>query len=232
MKVIAIDDEPLALQVLEAHCAQHEDIELVKTFTQPLQGLRYAQNFPVDLILLDIQMPSMSGLSLAKSIRPDIMVIFTTAFSNYAVTSYDLNAMDYLVKPISPERFAQAINKAKEWLNLRSQAPEQVVNEIYIRADLSLNKVLLDDILYIEGLADYVKIHLVNKRPIVSRITMKEMLDKLPESRFIRVHRSFIVPIENIKSVRNRCINLNGKEIPIGNTYYKDFMSKFNLSND
>ncbi len=228
LKVIAVDDEPLALQVIEALCAQQEGIELVKTFTQPMQALRYAQNFPVDLILLDVQMPSMNGISLSKSLREEIMVVFTTAFSDYAVKSYEVNALDYLVKPISPDRFAQAIKKAIEFSNLRNRSVDKSLTEIYIRADLSLNKVLLDEIVFVEGLADYVKIHIKNKRPIVSRMTMKEIVEKLPENRFIRIHRSFVVPLDSIQAIRNRNVKINDKELPIGNTYYKDFISKFN----
>ncbi len=226
IKAIAVDDEPPALKVIENFCAKVDSIELVKTFNKPTEALAHLKKFPVDLIFLDIQMPSMTGLEFHKAIEQNTMVIFTTAYSEYAVEGFNLQAIDYLLKPYTLERFQQAVDKAKEFYNYQHQK-ENTQNYLFIRADYSLVKVNIADILYIEGLDDYLKIHLPGKKPLVARMTMKAIIEKLPGNEFIRVHRSFIVPLSKIESIRNKTIQLSGQEIPIGTSYEEEFFKLF-----
>jgi DNA-binding LytR/AlgR family response regulator len=224
---IAIDDEPLALKVIDSHCEKTDFINLQRTFTHPTEALHYLHKYPVDLIFVDIQMPSMNGITLVKAIRQNTMIIFTTAFSEYAVVSYELNAIDYLLKPINFKRFSQAVNKANEYFNYTNKRNHSEDNHIFIRADYSLVKIPIADILYIEGLADYVKIFIKDRQTVVARMTMNDMVDKLPEKDFIRVHRSYIVSFKRIESVRSNSITIPEKDIPIGKTYIKDFNSRY-----
>ena len=226
IQAIAIDDEPPALKIIENFCQQVDFISLQKSFTNPAEALKYLHKFPVSLVFLDIQMPSVSGIELARSIRQDTMVIFTTAFSEYAVEGFNLNAVDYLLKPFTFERFMQAANKARE-LYKQNHIPDLEEKYLFIRADYSLVKINLKDIEYIEGLDDYLKIHLHQQKTIVARMTMKAMTEKLPEKDFVRVHRSFIVPFKRIQSVRNKTIYLDGMEIPVGSSYEENFFRLF-----
>ncbi|HWB65107.1 MAG TPA: LytTR family DNA-binding domain-containing protein, partial [Chitinophagales bacterium] len=212
IKAIAIDDEPLALKVIENFCGKVDFISLEKTFTRPSEAARYLQKFPIDLLFLDIRMPSVSGLEFYKTLRLNYMVIFTTAYTEYAVEGFNISALDYLVKPFTYERFLQAANKARDYYQFMHQAGKQQPY-LFIRADYALTKVLLSDILYIEGLDDYLKIHLTNRQPLVARMTMKSILEMLPSNEFLRVHRSFIVPVQGIGRVRNKTIYLGGVEI-------------------
>lgn len=227
INAIAIDDEPLALTVIKSLCDKCESINLQKTFTQPSEALKHLRKFPVDLIFCDIQMPAMTGINLVKSLQKNTMVIFTTAFSEYAVVSYELNAVDYLLKPINQKRFTQAITKAQEYfdyINKKDHSPEK---HIFIRADFSLVKIPLSDILYIEGLADYLKIYIKDRKTIVARMSMKEMMEKLNPRDFVRVHRSFILPFGKIEAVRGSTIFIGDQEFPIGRTYAEAFFNRY-----
>jgi DNA-binding LytR/AlgR family response regulator len=227
INAIAIDDEPLALKVIDSHCEKTDIINLQRKFTHPAEALKYIRKYPVDLLFVDIQMPSMNGISLVKAIQQNTMIIFTTAFSEYAVVSYELNAIDYLLKPINFKRFTQAVNKANEYYNYINKQNHSEDKYIFIRADYSLIKIPLADILYIEVLADYLKIFIKDRKTVVARMTMNDMSEKLPSNDFIRVHRSFILPFNRIVSVRSNSITLPEKEIPIGKTYIKDFNSRY-----
>jgi DNA-binding LytR/AlgR family response regulator len=227
IKAVAIDDEPPALQVIENFCSQIDFIVLEKVFHKPTEALKYIDNFPVDLLFLDVNMPSLSGIDLYKRVKQNTMVIFTTAYSEYAVEGFNLSAIDYLLKPFTFERFLQAVNKAQEYFNYQNQGPSETKEYLFIRADYSLHKIVIADILFIEGLDDYVKIHVENEKTLVARMTIKAMLGKLPPKEFIRVHRSYIVPFSRIENVRNKIISLAGKEIPIGSSYEKNFFNYF-----
>lgn len=228
IKAIAIDDESPALKVIENFCGKVDFVELLRTFNRPTDALQYLQDFAVDLLFLDINMPSITGIELYKSLKQNTMVIFTTAYSEYAVEGFNLSAVDYLLKPFTFERFVQGLNKANEYFTYQNQQTTEPQPYIFIKADYSIYKVAIADILFIEGLDDYLKIHLENTRPIVARITLKNMLEKLPSKEFIRVHRSYVVPFSRIKNVRNKIISLVGKEIPIGASYEAAFFGSFN----
>lgn len=229
MKAIAIDDEPLALKVLQSLCKNNDSVNLQAVFTKPSEALNYLKQFAVDLVFCDIQMPSITGINLVKSFPQSIIVIFTTAFSEYAAASYELNAIDYLLKPINQKRFNQAIDKAEEYFEYTRKKESSKYENIFIRADFSLVKIRLVDILYIEGLADYLKIHIRNRKTIVARMTMKEMMTKLPSTDFIRVHRSYILPFHRIDAVKGTTILIGEKRFPIGRTYADAFFSRYGV---
>jgi len=226
IKAIAIDDEAPALKVIENFCRQTEGIQLEGTFIRPGAAIEYVRQFPVDLLFLDIRMPSLTGIELYKTIGPETMAIFTTAHSEYAVEGFNLNAIDYLLKPFTLDRFRQAVNKAAGYSALRG-IKDNTHGQLLIRADYSLIRLRTTDILFVEAADDYLKIHLDNKPPITARMTMKNMVEMLPPGEFIRTHRSYIVAIRRIDNVRNKIISLSGKEIPIGNNYEEAFYQAF-----
>jgi DNA-binding LytR/AlgR family response regulator len=217
IKAIALDDEPLALELIEAFCKKFDFLQFEKGFTNTAAALQYLKKNPVQLLFLDIKMPAISGIDFYKSLPHKPMLIFTTSYSEYALESYDLNAVDYLLKPFTLSRFEKAIEKAKEIYNLVHHATvAEQSKHLMLKVDYGVVKVVLADILFIEGLDNYLKIHLQNQLPIVVRMTMKILLEKLNEKEFIRVHRSYIVPINRIESVKQRIITIDGEEIPVG----------------
>ncbi len=224
IKAIAIDDEPLALKVIEHFCASTDYLSLEKTFTKAGEAGRFLKKFPVDLIFLDIQMPGISGMDFYKTLSPAPLVIFTTAYSEYAVEGFNVNAIDYLLKPFSYERFQSATDKVVKELRNRQHTPEQ--NFLLIRADYKLHKIAFDDIILIEGLDDYIRIHLEGKPAITTRIPMKGMLEKLPANDFVRIHRSYIIPVKRIKTIYNKTVQIADFVIPVGDTY-KDELNRF-----
>lgn len=225
IEAIALDDEPLALEVLEGYCAEVDFLKLPKTFTQANEAKKYLSKYPVDLLFLDVRMPAISGIDFYKGLEQSTMVIFTTAHSKYALDGFNLNAVDFLLKPYSQERFMTAVNKANDfYTHLHNKT--QKSNHIFVRSEYSLMKIAVDEILYIEGLADYLKIHLRQGKPIIARMPMKSILEKLPQD-FIRVHRSFIVPISKIEGVRSKTITISGLQIPIGISYLEAFEKVF-----
>lgn len=219
IKAIALDDEPPSLDIIKSFCTLAHYIDLVKTFTGVNDALKYLNSFPVDLLFLDINMPSISGIDFKKQLDPSTMVIFTTAYSQFAVEGFNLNAVDYLLKPFTPERFLQAAEKAKAQYQFLHQNTLVKPEYIFVRVNYSLAKVKLADITLVEGLDDYVKLYVQGQKPLLSRMTMKAIMEKLPQSDFVRVHRSYIVPLAKIEAVRNKVIVVSGKEIPIGISY-------------
>jgi len=222
---IALDDEPPALEVLQSFCDQIEGIELKKTFTRSDEALKYLKKYPTDLLFLDINMPSISGIDFFKKVPHKISVIFTTAYSEYAVEGFTLNATDYLLKPFSFARFEQAVEKAKSQLVQDQKNTATDSQFLFIRADYSLIKIPVTEILFIEGLDDYLKIHIRNQKTVVARMTMKSILEKLPADAFFRVHRSFIVSLSKIDRVKSKIVYIGNEEIPISATYEAAFLT-------
>lgn len=219
INAIALDDEPLALTVLKAFCSRTEGINLEKVFTEPSEALKHLRKYPVDLLFLDVRMPTISGIDFYKTIAQDTMVIFTTAYSEYAVEGFDLSAVDYLLKPIKYERFVQAVKKAEEYHNFVHRKDSVEAQYLFLRIDYSLVKLAVSDIVYIEGLDNYMKIHVRNGKPLIVRMSMKAMLEKLSPQKFMRVHRSYIVSIADIVSLRNKQIQVGAESIPVGVNY-------------
>jgi len=222
---IAIDDEPLGLKIISHYCDQIDFITLEKTFTQQSEALKHLKKYPVDLIFLDIQMPNKNGVDFYKMLDNNPIVIFTTAHSQYAVEGFNVNATDYLLKPFSEERFLTAVQKARNEFEFRKN--QSIQTHLMIRADYKLNRIEFDDILLIEGLDDYIQIHLSDKSKTVARLSMKGILEKLPEKDFIRVHRSFIIPIKKVKAIVNKNIQIEDFVIPIGDTFKEEVLKFF-----
>jgi DNA-binding LytR/AlgR family response regulator len=232
MQAIALDDERPALDVIQAFCARIEAVDLQKTFTRTGEARLYLESYPVDLVFLDINMPQESGLVFAKSIPQHTLVVFTTAYSEFAADSYEVEAVDYLLKPFPFDRFSRAVQRAQvRWQTLRQSTADASAGleqpYLYFRADYGLVKVVIADILFIEGLDNYLKIHRRAEHPLVLRLTMKAMLEKLPATAFVRIHRSYIVALDRIESIRNKMIVIGDDELPIGSSYEKDFFNRF-----
>lgn len=231
IRALALDDEPPALQVIADFCNRAEGIELLQACTRPAEFLLLLQEQKPDLLFLDINMPAVNGLAFYKTLPYKVPVIFTTAYSEYAVESYEVSAVDYLMKPFSFSRFLQALEKVQ--LSLRQEKYELLSDTIEpqhltLRVEYSLVKVNFSDILYIEALDNYLKVHLRNQTRLITRMTIKSILEKLPEKQFFRVHRSFIVPLTQVEWVRNRVVMLaGGNSIPLGRNYEKEFLTHF-----
>lgn len=223
INTIIIDDEPLAVSLLESYVSKTPFLTLAGTYSSAVQAMQELPGKKIDLLFLDIQMPDLNGLEFSRMVDPHTRIVFTTAFNQYAIDGYRVNALDYLLKPISYTDFLQAANKALQWFE-RTQKPEEI-ESIFVKSDYKLVQIELKKIQYIEGLKDYIKIYTEeNPRPILSLMSMKAMEEMLPANRFIRVHRSFIVQPEKIKVIeRNRIVY--GKEyIPISDNYKQKFM--------
>ncbi len=224
---IALDDEPLALDVIKTFCDKVDFIDLKKTFTETGDALSYLETNKVDLLFLDINMPSISGIELFKKLDKSILVIFTTAYTEYAVEGFNLDAIDYLLKPFEFARFKKAVEKVKEYYHYLHKKESEAQQYLFVRVDYSLVKVALVDILYIEGLDNYFKIHFDNGKTLLVRMSLKSVTEKLPADEFIRVHRSFIVPLSKVKYLRNKTLNLGQTEIPIGTNYLENVRHLF-----
>jgi DNA-binding LytR/AlgR family response regulator len=217
---LIVDDEPLAGEVIESYIDQDPLLYLVQKCSNALEASEAIKNGQIDLIFLDIHMPEISGIDFIKSLENPPLVVFTTAHPDYAVDGFNLDAVDYLLKPVSADRFRKAVRKAQEMLSLRQSSRELPASDdyLFVKADQKLVKLRYEDIQYVEALADYVKIHTAEKR-IITLQTMKKMEEKLPKDKFIRVHRSFIVGIGKIKSISGNKIELGQQQIPIGKNY-------------
>jgi DNA-binding LytR/AlgR family response regulator len=221
---IAIDDEPLALELIKKYISKIYFLDLKGVFTDPFEARQVLDASKIDILFLDIQMPDINGIEFSKSLsEKNIAVIFTTAFSEYAVEGFNVDAIDYLLKPIEYDRFLKSVYKAKEYIEYLNH---QELNNgyLFVKSDYQMVKIILKDILYIEGLDDYIKIYLPNKS-VLTLMTLKTILQKLPANEFIRVHRSYIVPISKIDHVSRSKIRIAEREIPIGVSYSENFFS-------
>ncbi|MFD2918702.1 LytR/AlgR family response regulator transcription factor [Terrimonas rubra] len=224
---IAIDDEPPALLLLSQYIAQFNQLQLVHTFSDAISGSEYLRNNPVDLLFIDINMPDITGLDLVKSLEKKPMIVFTTAYKKFALEGFELDAIDYLLKPVSPERFAKAVNKAVEYHQFKNQTARLSYENLFVYSEYKMVKITAADIVYIESLEDYIRIHLKNDTRIMTLMTMKKVLDSLPPDKFSRIHRSYIVANEAVKTIHNRKATLsNEKELPISESYL-DFIDNW-----
>ncbi|MCW1734207.1 LytR/AlgR family response regulator transcription factor [Anaerorudis cellulosivorans] len=227
-----IDDEPLALDLLESYVQKTPFLKLTGKYSSALTAMHDLENQAVDVIFLDIQMPELDGLEFSQLINPQTRIIFTTAFSEYAVEGYKVNALDYLLKPISYADFLASAKKALNWFDMAKKAAQSEEKEkertgLFVKSEYKLVQVLFDDILYIEGLKDYIKIYVKNEtRPIITLMSLKNMEDTLPSDRFLRVHRSYIVQKNKIENINKNRITIAGHEISIGETYRQNLMDE------
>lgn len=229
MNCIALDDEPLALNVIRDFCYRLDFLNLVAACTNPVDAVQYFKEENIDLIFLDIHMPNISGLEFIRILDKRPMVIFTTAYSNYALEGFEINAVDYLLKPISFDRFLKAVNRANELHALKEHNTNPLSNDhhngnkfMMVKVEYSTVKINIDNILYIEGLKDYIKIY-SGGRPVLTKSTMKNIEEKLPSCAFMRVHKSYIVAIDKIDSIENNRILIGERRIPVGSQYKSEF---------
>lgn len=227
-----IDDEPLAIELLESYVEKTSFLKLTGSYSSAIQAMQDATTQSVDLVFLDIQMPEISGMEFAQFIKDDTRIIFTTAFSEYAVEGYRVDALDYLLKPITYTKFLEATKKALKWFEMKESALSkdsttsqgQEEKQMFVKADHKLIRILFKDILYIEGWKDYVKIHLNDRpHPILSLMSMKGLEQTLPSTKFIRIHRSFIIQKNKIDSISKNRVTIGNKELPIGESYKEEF---------
>ena len=231
IKCLIVDDEPLAIKILEKYIADLETLDLVASCRSATKALTYLENSTIDVIFLDIQMPQITGMAMAKSLQNPPKIIFTTAYRDFAVESYEVNAVDYLVKPISFERFFQAIQKLKATQNTESLSqvspPPTSAETLLIKADKKQFVIKLSDIQYIESIKDYVIVHTLQQN-LISYQTMQQVINALPATDFLRIHRSFIINLTHLKAFNNSYVFVADNEIPIGRTYKDEVYQKLN----
>lgn len=232
---IAIDDEPLALGLIVSHIKKTPFLELLADFDNPIDASDFLQNNKVELIFLDINMPDLTGVEFARTLNEDCKVIFTTAYEKYAIEGFQLHALDYLLKPISYEVFANSVKHAKQYFDLlgsgtMSKQIQADENYLFIKADYQIHRIEFTDILYFEGLKDYVKLYTESSsKPIVFHATMKSIEEKLPNDRFMRIHRSFIISLNKVKTIERDRILFRDIRIPISKQYkplFDEFIKK------
>nr|WP_321521437.1 LytTR family DNA-binding domain-containing protein [uncultured Macellibacteroides sp.] len=225
---IIVDDEPLALEVLSSFIARIPYLVLEGQYTDPFFAMEHLRKKKVDLLFVDIQMPDISGIELVKTLNNPPKIVFTTAYSSYAIEGFNLNAMDYLLKPIAFDRFLVAVNKVRDYMELSEAAlevhqPEEkdVPEYMFVKSNYKDIKINFNEVLYIEGSEDYIKIHTTTKK-VMTLLSMKGVMEKLPENQFIRIHRSFIVAIDKIESKSNERITIGKQSLPIGASYLNE----------
>ena len=231
---IAIDDDSSALRLIREYCAKIQFVNLAGTFSNPFEALQTINNNQVDLIFLDIVMPQITGPEFLKTLYNPPMVIFTTAFREYAAEGFESDAVDFLVKPVTFERFSKAVNKASQLIKMKT--PSEIQSEdspgvlhgfLMVKVEYTTIRVNLSDILYIEGLKDYVKIY-AEGRLILTKTTMKNIIEKLPTGSFFRVHKSYIISVDKIDMIENSRIVIGNQRIPIGESYRSSFFEMVN----
>lgn len=225
---IAIDDEPLALSKLEGFISKVQDLKLVRTFDNAIEAIGWLKENRTELIFLDIQMEQLTGIQFLEATGSDARIILTTAYDQYAIKGFELSVTDYLLKPYSFQRFLQAVNKVMEYMS-RKPENHEIISEnasyIFVKTEYRLERVDIDDILYVEGMKDYLRIFCKDKR-IMTLQSFAKLEEILPEKKFCRVHKSFIVSIDKIKSVERGVILIADQRIPVSNTYKESFFSK------
>ncbi|MGX5819550.1 LytR/AlgR family response regulator transcription factor [Chitinophaga lutea] len=221
MKCLALDDEPLALEIIADFAARAPFPMQMVTFENAAHALRYLQQEPVDLLFLDIKMPDITGIQFLKSLKHPPMVIFTTAYEEYAIDGFNLDVIDYLLKPIPLERFLKAVTKAEEYRQV-SQPKSMETDYIFVKTEYKIIKINLEDILYIEALKDYIKIYTHNQ-PVLTLKSLKAFESRLPKDKFMRVHRSYLVAMNKISSVERNTVMIANQSIPISEGYRDKF---------
>ena len=224
IRCIAIDDEPLALELLQDNISKVPFLQLVAACDNGIEVMKVLEKQQVDLVFLDIQMPGLTGLQLIESMRVKPMFILITAYEKYALQGFDLDVTDYLVKPVPLDRFLKACNKARELFQLKQASTQQISPDVpgyfFVNVEYSQVKITTADVMYVEGLKDYVKIHLKGiSNPVVTRIPMKTIEEILPPGQFLRIHKSFIAAIAFITSVRKTSVFIHQVELPVGDMY-------------
>ncbi len=233
ISAIAIDDEPLALQLVTGYIEKTPWLVLAGSFDNPVDAMDFVEDHNVDLVFVDIQMPDLSGIEFTRSVKGSPKVIFTTAYDKYAIEGFKLDIVDYLLKPFSYEEFLKAVNRARRLIRLEKGSPDKIESSnefLFLKSEYKIKRIDFNDILYIEGLKDYVKVYLADlARPVMSLTTLKLLESKLPASKFMRVHRSFIVNLERVDTIERGRIIFGKTYIPVGELYkekFQDFLDR------
>lgn len=217
---IAVDDEPLALDLLADNISKVPYLNLVAKCSDAFEATKILQQQQIDLIFIDIQMPGMTGLQFIESLVSKPMVILVTAYKQYALEGFDLHVVDYLLKPVSIERFIKACNKAQELHSLKNPSENTIPEYIFLNVGYSLQKIVLSDIIWIEGLRDYIQIHLKSTpKPVLVRMSIKAIEEQIPAQKFVRIHKSYIIAIDSVSAIRKNSVFIGEKELSIGDTY-------------
>ena len=225
LNCLIIDDEPLALQLLEDFVNKTPYLKLAGRFEEPLQALSVLESQKIDLLFLDIKMPDISGIDFYRSLANKPEVIFTTAYSEYAIDGFELKAMDYLVKPISFEKFITACNRVKDFIEIKNQK-DKAKEFFFINVSHKLHKIFYDDILYLEGYKDYTKVHLISSHnPLLILHNLKYFEDLLDKKQFIRIHRSYMVSLRKINTASRKSVTINNNSLPVSDNYRDSFFS-------
>lgn len=220
LRCIAIDDEPLALRLVSGYIEKFQQLELLQVFEDAISAAEYLRKNPVDLLFIDINMPDITGIDLVRSLEKKPIVIFVTAYKNFAFEGFELEAIDYLLKPVDFTRFSKAVEKAIDYHKYKSATITELPDEsIYVYSEYRMIKINLADIEYVESMEDYVKIHLTEGKVILTLMPLKKMLEKLPADKFQRIHRSYIVAVKKIRSIQNRKVQLPAIELPVSDSY-------------
>lgn len=232
IKALIVDDEPLAQNVIQQYAKKLPQLSIEGTCNDAICAHDVLQKKEIDLLFLDINMPKLSGIAFLRNLKSAPLVIFTTAYSEYALEGFELDAIDYLKKPFSFDRFCKAVFKAEELLQLKHTShlqtnTENLTDFLFIKSNKKTIKVKFNDIYYIEGLGDYIQIHLQNQK-IVTNLSMKKILNLLPERKFYRIHKSFIISLDKIDLVEGNMVQINKNKLPVGNSYRQDFMEFIN----
>jgi len=224
LKCVAIDDEPLALEIIKKYVSDYPSLKMVNTFEDAISGAEYLKKNQVDVLFVDINMPDITGVDLVRSLQEKPMIIFTTAYKKFAFEGFELEALDYLLKPINSNRFGAAVHKAIDYYQFKHTDHTAEDEHIYVHSEYRVIKIGIRDIEYIESMQDYIKIHLLSaEKPILTLMSLKSMIEKIPATQFIRIHRSFVVAKAQIRSIYNRKVKLRNIELPVG-TNYADFI--------
>lgn len=220
LRCIAIDDEPLALELIRQFVGRVPELQMVQTFDDAISGGEFLRNNTVDLLFIDINMPDITGIELVRSLKNKPATIFTTAYKKFAFEGFELEAVDYLLKPISFERFRKAVQRVIDLHAVKYPSAKPSPEHIFVRSEYRMVRIELEQIEYIEGLEDYIRIYIADSKPVLTLMTLKGIIEKLPGDKFRRIHRSYIVPIHKVRSILNRKIMLhNGVELPVSDTY-------------
>ncbi len=234
INAIIVDDEPLAQNVILQYAKDIHNLNIIAVCNDALEALQAISTNQVDLMFLDINMPKISGIDFLKTIKYPPLTVFTTAYTDYALESYELNAIDYLKKPFPFDRFLKAVQRADELIRMKQAsipAEEEPVKDkfLFIKSNKKVHKVAVAEILFIEGLGDYIKIHL-EQTHLVANFSMKKMEELLPTNDFIRIHKSYLIRFDRISTIEGNMVEINKKKLPIGNSYRQDFFERINMN--
>ncbi|MCY1493680.1 Transcriptional regulatory protein YehT [compost metagenome] len=237
IRTVILDDEPLAIDVIKNYCDTMPDIELLGCFTNPVEAMKFVTSKTVDLIFLDIEMPLLTGIEFIDTLKIRPQFIFTTAYPQFAIDGFELEALDYLVKPIAYTRFLKSVNKFTYQASKNENKKQPLIVQkqelsdkfLFVKSDYESLKIFIDDIKYIEGLKDYLKINLNSGKSVLTLSNFKNLLEKLPKQNFMRVHNSYIVNLQYINSIQRNRIIIDQKRIPISETYKKLFFERIKL---